>query len=285
MNLSAKVNVFLTPPNREGTINWYRNTHRPPGRAWPCFQGMEEAMTKKVKRSVAPFYLVAALWLVWALILPLYRPLDYILAAVASVIVFIVGKAIWPDKAYQIADPAGEKKEPEKQAPPKAEKAQSQPQPPKEEKKSTGDPEPDNLLKQRDMALSEMRRLNDSIEDEKLSAQIDHLEATTKKIFDLVAEKPAKKSQISRFMNYYLPTTLKLLNAYDRMDAAGVSGTNIDGTMGRIEQIMDTVVSAFDRQLDALFGDEALDISTDITVLENLLAQEGLSGDQMTAQS
>ena len=84
---------------------------------------------------------------------------------------------------------------------------------------------------------------------------------------------------------YYIPTTLKLLNAYDRMDAAGVSGTNIDGTMGRIEQIMDTVVSAFDRQLDALFGDEALDISTDITVLENLLAQEGLSGDQMTAQS
>lgn len=285
MNLSAKVNVFLTPPNREGTINWYRNTHRPPGRAWPCFQGMEEAMTKKVKRSVAPFYLVAALWLVWALILPLYRPLDYILAAVASVIVFIVGKAIWPDKAYQIADPEGEKKEPEKKAPPKEEKVQSQPQPPKEEKKSTGDPELDNLLKQRDMALSEMRRLNDSIEDEKLSAQIDHLEATTKRIFDLVAEKPAKKSQISRFMNYYLPTTLKLLNAYDRMDAAGVSGTNIDGTMGRIEQIMDTVVSAFDRQLDALFGDEALDISTDITVLENLLAQEGLSGDQMTAQS
>ena len=285
MNLSAKVNVFLTPPNREGTINWYRNTHRPPGRAWPCFQGMEEAMTKKVKRSVAPFYLVAALWLAWALILPLYRPLDYILAAVASVIVFIVGKAIWPDKAYQIADPEGEKKEPEKQAPPKEEKAQSQPQPQKEEKKSTGDPELDNLLKQRDMALSEMRRLNDSIEDEKLSAQIDHLEATTKKIFDLVAEKPAKKSQISRFMNYYLPTTLKLLNAYDRMDAAGVSGTNIDGTMGRIEQIMDTVVSAFDRQLDALFGDEALDISTDITVLENLLAQEGLSGDRLTAQS
>ena len=237
-------------------------------------------MTKKVKRSVAPFYLVAALWLAWALLLPLYRPLDYVLAAVASVVVFILGKAIFLDKTYQIAD-----QEPEKQEPPKAEKAQSEPQPPKEEKKSTGDPELDDLIKQRDMALSEMRRLNDSIEDEKLSAQIDHLEATTRKIFDLVVEKPAKKSQISRFMNYYLPTTLKLLNAYDRMDAAGVSGTNIDGTMGRIEQIMNTVVSAFDRQLDALFGDEALDISTDITVLENLLAQEGLSGDQMTAQS
>ena len=241
-------------------------------------------MTKKVKRSVAPFYLVAALWLVWALVLPLYRPLDYVMAAVASVIAFVVGKAVWPDRTYQIADPAGEKKEPEKQAPPREEKAQEAPQP-KAEKKSTGDPELDELLRQRDMALSEMGRLNDSIKDEKLSAQIDHLEATTKKIFDLVAEKPAKKSQITRFMNYYLPTTLKLLNAYDRMDAAGVSGTNIDGTMSRIEQIMDTVVSAFDRQLDALFGDEALDISTDITVLENLLAQEGLSGDHLTAQS
>lgn len=238
-------------------------------------------MTKKVKRSVAPFYLVAALWLVWALILPLYRPLDYILAAVASVIVFIIGKAIWPDKAYQIADPEGEKQEPEKQAPPKEEKVQSQPQPQKEEKKSTGDPELDNLLKQRDMALSEMRRLNDSIEDEKLSAQIDHLEATTKKIFDLVAEKPAKKSQISRFMNYYLPTTLKLLNAYDRMDDAGVAGANIDGTMGKIEAMLDTVVLAYDKQLDALFADEALDISTDITVMEQMLSQEGLGGTQL----
>ena len=65
------------------------------------------------------------------------------------------------------------------------------------------------------------------------------------------------------------------------MDSAGVSGTNIDGTMGKIETMMDTIVTAFDRQLDALFGDEALDISTDITVLEQMLAGEGLSGQQM----
>ena len=123
-----------------------------------------------------------------------------------------------------------------------------------------------------------MRRLNQAIEDEKISAQIDHLEDTTAKIIQHVVENPQKRSQISRFLNYYLPTTLKLLNAYDRMDAAGVSGTNIDGTMGKIETMMDTVVAAFDKQLDALFGDVAMDISTDITVMENLLAQEGLSG-------
>lgn len=69
------------------------------------------------------------------------------------------------------------------------------------------------------------------------------------------------------------------------MGATGVSGENIDGTMGKIESMMDTVVRAFDKQLDALFGDEALDISTDITVLENLLAQEGLAGEQLGGQN
>ena len=99
-----------------------------------------------------------------------------------------------------------------------------------------------------------------------------------------MVEHPKKLPQIRKFLNYYLPTTLKLLNAYDRMGAAGVSGENIDGTMGKIEAMMGTVVRAFDKQLDALFADEALDISTDITVLENLLSQEGLSDQQPFAQ-
>ena len=96
-----------------------------------------------------------------------------------------------------------------------------------------------------------------------------------------MAGQPAKLPQLRRFLNYYLPTTLKLLNAYDRMGAAGVEGANIDSTMGRIDAMMDKVVEAFDKQLDALFADEALDISTDITVLEQMLAQEGLGGMQM----
>ena len=227
-------------------------------------------MAKMVKKSVAPFYLVAALWLAWALLLPLYRPLHYVLAAVASVIVFVLGKAVWPNKTYQTPDPEPRAAEP-------AAKTESAP-PKKPEKKTTGDPELDKLVEQKDLALSEMRRLNDAIEDETISAQIDHLEDTTAKIIQHVVENPQKRTQISRFLNYYLPTTLKLLNAYDRMDAAGISGVNIDGTKGKIETMMDTVVAAFDRQLDALFGDVAMDISTDITVMENLLAQEGLSG-------
>ena len=85
--------------------------------------------------------------------------------------------------------------------------------------------------------------------------------------------------QIRRFMDYYLPTTLKLLNAYDRMDDAGISGVNIDGTKGKISAMMDTISTAFEKQLDALFGDEALDISTDITVMEQMLAREGIGSE------
>lgn len=86
-------------------------------------------------------------------------------------------------------------------------------------------------------------------------------------------------------MDYYLPTTLKLLNAYDRMSAAGVSGENIDTTLAKVEGMMRTIVSAFEKQLDALYGADALDISTDITVLENMMAREGLVGDQLKAET
>ena len=86
-------------------------------------------------------------------------------------------------------------------------------------------------------------------------------------------------------MDYYLPTTLKLLNAYDRMDGAGVEGENISGTKERVENIMGTIVIAFEKQLDSLFGADAMDISTDISVLETMLAREGLAGEKMEAQT
>ena len=225
-------------------------------------------MAKHVKRSTIPIYLVGVVWLAFALFFSLSQPMDYVLCAVVSVAAFVVGKALFPDKHYQVP---GEEK-------PKEEKKKEEPKKP-EPPKSTGNPEIDNLIKERERAVSEMRRLNDSIEDETISAQIDHLEEVTSKIIDQVVKEPAKLPQIRRFLNYYLPTTLKILNAYDRMDAMGVSGENIDSTKERVARMMGTIVKAFDKQLDALFGAEAMDISTDITVMENLLAQEGLAGD------
>lgn len=222
-------------------------------------------MAKHVKRSVLPIYLVGVVWLIYALLFPLRTAGQYLICAALSAVAFVIGKALFPDKAYQM--PGEEPKEQAKEQP----KAEKKPE-------STGNPEIDALLKERERAVSEMRRLNDSIQDETISAQIDHLEEITGKIIDHVAAQPKKLPQIRRFLNYYLPTTLKILNAYDRMDAAGISGSNIDTTKQKVESMLTTIVQAFDRQLDALFGEEALDISTDITVMENLLAQEGLGG-------
>ena len=223
------------------------------------------------KRSVLPVYLIGATWLAWSLFAPLYRPTHYIMAALASFIVYYVGKMIFPDRGYEAAEPAQAPPQPEPRSAPKQEAARQKP-------KSTGNPEIDALLAERERAVSEMRRLNASIKDVKISAQISHLESTTGKIIDAVVASPSKLPQIRKFMNYYLPTTLKLLNAYDRMDATGVSGANIDGTKGKIEDMLDTICTAFTRQLDDLYGEEALDVSAEIKVMEQMLAQEGLGG-------
>ena len=212
-------------------------------------------MTTRKKTSVLPIYLVGFVWLGYALLFPLHRASDYLICAGLSLAAFAAGKAIFPDKVYQTPGPAQE---------------------PKKEEKA--DPQVAALQREKDRAISELRRLNNAIPDEKISAQIDHLEEATGKIIDHVIANPAKKPQISRFLDYFLPTTIKLLNAYDRMDSTGISGSNIDATKQKVEKMLDTLCAAFDKQLDALFGDDALDISTDITVMENLLAQEGLSG-------
>lgn len=240
-------------------------------------------MARFKKRPVAPIYAIAVVWAAFTLLHSLYQVSDYVSVILLSAVAFIVAKGIWPTVEYEIPDVA----QPEGAADaaadddakeePKAEEKTAEP----EEKPSTGDEKLDALIEEKDRALGEMRRLNDAIPDEVVSHQIDELETTTAKIIDHVVAHPEKLPQIRRFMNYYLPTTLKILNAYDRMGAVGVSGENIDGTMDRIETMMDTIVAAFHKQLDALFRDEAMDISSDITVMENLLAQEGLGDVQM----
>ncbi len=222
-------------------------------------------MAKMVKRSSAPFYFAAAVWLLWGLLLPLYRLSDILLCAGASFLALTLGKAVFPDESYETPE----------------EKTQEASRAEEKKPESTGNPEIDALIAERDKAVSEMKRLNANIPDETISRQIDHLEETTRKIIAQVVAEPGKLSQIRKFMSYYLPTTLKLLNAYDRMDSTGVSGANIDGTKGKIEEMLDTIVVAFDKQLDSLFADEALDISTDITVMEQLLAREGLGGETL----
>jgi len=222
-----------------------------------------------VRKPVAPFYAAAVVFLVYACVMPLYRPLHFVLAGGAALIAFLLAALLC----------AGRKTPQVQQS-----KAQEKPEE-KPEEKSTGNAELDKMLRDGALALAEMKRLDDSIADPEVSADIVQLEQVSGKIFQQVKANPDKLPQIRRFMDYYLPTTLKLLNAYDRASAAGISGENIDATKTKVAAMLKTIVAAFEKQLDALFGDTALDISTDITVLENMMAREGLAGQQMHAET
>ena len=211
-------------------------------------------MKKIVHKSAAPLYAAAAVWVLYALLFPLYQIIHFVIVIAASAVVYFIAKALCKDIVEEVPEEE-EKPEP------------------------TGNEELDKMIADGKLAISEMKRLDDNIQDETISAQIRRLEELSGKIFQQVQAEPQKLPQIRKFMNYYLPTTLKLLNAYDRMSAQGISGENIGGTMKRVEDMMTTIVRAFEKQLDSLFGAEALDISTDITVLDNMMAREGLVDD------
>lgn len=204
-------------------------------------------MKKIVHKSAAPIYAAAVVWVLYALLLPLYKPGHFMMAAAASVVVFLIARIFCKDVVEEVEE---------------------KPQP-------TGNPELDKMISDGELAIREMKRLNDSIKDETISRQIDRLEEVSGKIFDCVKADPEKLPQIRKFMNYYLPTTLKLLGSYQRLSAQNVKGENITSTLFNIAGMMHTVADAFEKQLDSLYAEEAMDISADITVFETLLKQEG----------
>ena len=108
--------------------------------------------------------------------------------------------------------------------------------------------------------------------------KINELMSVSDKIVRDAIDDPSDVPQIRKFLDYYLPTTIKLLNAYDRMNSQEISGSNITGSMQRIEDMLDTAIDAYKRQLDALFANQAADIQMDIEVMNGMLAREGLGG-------
>ncbi len=210
-------------------------------------------MKKIVHKSAIPLYAAAVTWLLYALLFPLYRLPHFLLAAAAAAVVGIVARLFCRDTVEEVP----------------------------EEPETTGNEELDKMIADGKKAITEMKRLDDNIADPAISAQIVRLQQLAGKIFAQVEQNPEKLPQIRKFMNYYLPTTLKILNAYDRMGEQGVSGENITSTMQKVEGMMSTIITAFEKQLDSLFGSEAMDISTDMVVLENMMAREGLTDDPL----
>ncbi|MBR0353999.1 MAG: 5-bromo-4-chloroindolyl phosphate hydrolysis family protein [Oscillospiraceae bacterium] len=247
------------------------------------------ANRRKNKRFFAsPFYVFAIVWLLMSGIVPLFK-LVGLLAALG--IGFGAAFATAKIAASRYAHSQEAKEAAVKQAPSvrrtsaassavrKSDAAPAAQTPAPAPKKSYG-PEIDPILEEGNRALSEMGRLYLSIKDPEVRQKINEIMRITDKITQDAIEDPSDIPQIKKFMNYYLPTTIKLLNAYDRMSAQGIEGENLNKSMNSINEMLDAAIVAYKKRLDSLFANQALDIETDIDVMNKMLAREGLIGEK-----
>jgi len=222
---------------------------------------------------------------------PLFRLFDY---AVLAVILGVVGK-VWrsaSQKAHQKEDEAWEKAEEEriraeKEMAERERKAREEAARKEAEKAkaNTGDAAVDSLILRGQQLLQQVRAENDRLPDPEISAQIDAIESISNQIFKAVIEQPQKANQIRRFMDYYLPTTLKMLVAYRRMEEGNVQSEAANNARERIRDSLNLVIKAFSKQLGKLYENDALDITTDIDVMETMLKQDGLIDSGLRART
>ena len=211
-------------------------------------------MRRKKRGSPAPIYTFALIWLGCTLFLPLLRLSAWLITAglalggAAAVAVMLAKKA-------------------EEYAPIEEEAEVSPPTTPVEIVVADGQ-----------LAMKELGRLYGSIRDAEVKKRINAIMAITDKIVRDAVDDPGDVPQIRKFLDYYMPTTLKLLNAYDRMDALEINGENIAGSKQRITEMLDTTIEAYEKHLDSLFANQAMDIDAEIRAMEGILAREGLSG-------
>lgn len=222
----------------------------------------------KRRRSVGFIYGFAVTWLVMAAFLPMYKLWAVITALCASILVSsVIASASGKKAQAEEEKAAAEQREKEMQETEKAAAAGT-----------SYSPEVSAILAEGNRALSAMGRLYMSIKDPEVRGKINEIMRITDKIAQDAISDPSDIPQIKKFMNYYLPTTIKLLNAYDRMSAQGIEGENLDKSMKSINDMLDTAIEAYKKRLDSLFANQALDIETDIQVMNTMLAREGLSG-------
>ena len=199
----------------------------------------KEKQNAKKKRSALPIYAIGIVWLLYAGKLNTFRGI--LSCAVVSAIVYAILRIVLPGKKTD--------------EPPKA-AAPEQPQPKQAEKKPEPQPEPEP--------------------EEKLPQELQSV-IYQAQIFDCVRKNPKKLSQIRQFLNYYLPTTIKLMEQYVTLQNQSLKTENITEGMQKIEDLLDKVIIAFQRQLDALFEADVVDITADIRVMEQMMASEGLT--------
>ena len=231
-------------------------------------------MGKKPKnRSVAPIYALGLTVLGYSLLFTLGSVGDYIKCALLAWVVYLlVGGIVKKDRPAQ---EARAEETPPREAPPKQEPPKEAPPQPADE--PAADPELAALLRRGREAVRRIQELNDAIPDYRMSAKLKQIEILTSSILSQVEKKPDKRKAVRQFMDYYLPTTIKLLEQYVNLQEVGLPGENITTGMERIEAMLDKVIVAFQKQLDGLFARDVVDITADIQVMEQMMAQNGLT--------
>lgn len=199
------------------------------------------------RKSVLPWYFAGLVWLVGALALPIYQLWALVVVAVLSVVGFVAARRVCPDVVSR-----------------------------KEVPFMTGKEDADQMLALIDQKRRELHELNVRIEDAPLSAAMDRMEKACLGILDEVEQHPEKAAQVRRFANYYLQDAVKILTLYAELEEKGVQGENAAGVRAEVAQNAQTIATAFEHQLDSLFARDALDISTDLEVLNGMLKGQGL---------
>ena len=129
--------------------------------------------------------------------------------------------------------------------------------------------------------IKQIRAANDKIPGKEITEKLDRLEVVAKQVFKIVEEHPEKLPEIYKFMEYYMPTTLKLVNNYYEFDRQPVQGENITNGKAEIEKTIDMINVAFENLANKLYQDVAMEVSAEISAMQTILSQEGLGSDEL----
>ena len=204
-------------------------------------------MQRQVK-SVIPIYGTGGIFFLYAILLPMYRIGDLAIGFVVSIIGFPILEKIFPGVIEEIEITYSH----------------------------TGDKAADQILSQGREYIERLAQLKDSIQDEEISRRIANLQKISRQIFDYISKNPGQMRKINTFMDYYYPTALKFIESYAEYDNKAVKGENIRSTLEKIRASIARFEEAFNHQLNNLYSDKALDIETDIAVLDDIMKKEGL---------
>ena len=225
----------------------------------------------KKKGSTSPIYAIGLVFLLFSILRPIFSLGRLGVAAVLAAIVYGIVRAVTGSEKEKKA-PAQSAKQQQTAAQQAAETKKTEPEKPKYA------PEVQAIIDEGARAHSELQRLYAVIPDLEVKHKIQEIISVSDKIVEDAIHDPSDVPQIKKFLDYYLPTTIKLLNAYDRMGSQGIQGENISNTMRSINEMLDTAIDGYRKLLDGLFANQAMDIETDIAVMNTLMQREGLSG-------